>query len=272
MKLSELKILLAELNFHPAKILGQNFMTDENFLEYIVRTASPEPGKPVLEIGPGFGALTRKLLSAGANVTAVEFDHRLCKYLEQELSGKNFSLISGDVCRVDFTDFITANPEFQVISNLPYSVSSIFVARMLELPTPPQAMFLVLQKEMAERLAAIPGTKNYGALSVRAQQVFNVKLLRKIPPKVFYPVPDVDSAFIQFIRNDPYPELEIRTTLGRVAKAAFANRRKKMFKPLAREFGDEQVSAALEKIGIDPGIRAEKLNVETFSNLAELLK
>lgn len=270
MNKKELLTTLESFGMRPGKILGQNFLIDNNLLEFIVRTAAPEKGEIILEAGPGFGALTRPLLDSGAEVYAIEFDRRVCEYLRDKITEANFHLVEGDACRVDIASIIPKGRSFRAIANLPYSISSIFVARLLELPEPPEHMVFMLQKEMAERLAASPNTKEYGSLSVRAQQLYEVKILRKVPPQVFHPRPRVDSALAGFTLRE-LPDFDLRMRLNGICKVAFAQRRKKIFKPLVTAYGQENVEQALEKLNISQGARPGELSVEQYEDLAKLL-
>jgi 16S rRNA (adenine1518-N6/adenine1519-N6)-dimethyltransferase len=273
MNKKELLETLENFGMRPGKILGQNFLIDNNLLEFIVRSSAPMKGEIILEAGPGFGALTRPLLESGAEVYAIEFDRRLCEYLRDNIKAPNFHLIEGDACRVDIASIIPKGKSFRAIANLPYSISSIFVARLLELPQPPEQMVFMLQKEMAERLAAAPNTKDYGSLSVRAQQLYNVKLLRKVPPQVFHPRPRVDSALAGFTLRDrkDMPDFELRMRLSGITKVTFAQRRKKILKPLIASYGQENVEQALDKLNISRDARPGELNVEQYEELAKLL-
>lgn len=273
MNKKELLATLESFGMRPGKILGQNFLIDNNLLDFIVRTASPEKDEIILEAGPGFGALTRPLLDAGAKVYAIEFDRRLCEYLRDNIKVPNFHLIEGDACRVNIAEIIPEGKKFRAIANLPYSISSIFTARLLELPNPPEQMVFMLQKEMAQRLAAKPNTKDYGALSVRAQQIYNVKLLRKVPPQVFHPQPQVDSAIAGFTLREDHavPSHEERIRLAGVVKMVFAQRRKKIFKPLVSSYGKENVETALEQLNISRDARPGELSVAQYEELAKLL-
>jgi 16S rRNA (adenine1518-N6/adenine1519-N6)-dimethyltransferase len=271
MKKADLYKILNELDFHPGKILGQNFLVDDNFLDFIVRAANPQKEDSVLEVGPGFAALTTHLIESGADVTAIEFDHRIAEYLRNKMKFPNFRLIESDVMKVDIEELMKDKGDFRCIANLPYAVSSPFIGELINLTLPPKYMCFMLQKEMGMRLAASPGTKNYGGLSVRIQTVYDVKLLRTVPKQVFHPPPDVDSAIVQFVRKVNYPNLEERTEISRLVRAAFSQRRKQMFKAVSAIYGKDELLAAYEKHEIKKTTRAEELNVSQFIALAETL-
>lgn len=271
MKKTELMKVLEELNFRPGKILGQNFLIDDNLLEFIVRTTAPQADEVILEAGPGFGALTRKMLDLGAEVYAVEFDHRICDYLRNNLKNARFHLTEGDACRVKFTEILPPDKDFRSIANLPYAISSIYIAKLLELPRLPLQMLFMLQKEMGLRLTAQPGTKNYGALSVRAQAMYDVKLLRTVPRQVFFPQPGVDSALVNFQLKPDALSQQDGIQLGKVARCVFSQRRKKMFKPLARNYGHELIEAVFAELSLDSEIRPDKLDTTTFITLAKAI-
>ncbi len=271
MKKKELLETLESLGFFPGKLLGQNFLIDENMLDYIVRATNISPGEKVLEVGPGFGVLTKRMLKAGAKITAVEFDRRICEYLRNEIQDENFTLIEGDACRVDFEEILGENCDFRSIANLPYSVSTPFLAKLLRLSKPPKEMIFMLQKEMGMRLAANIGTKNYGGLSVRTQALYDVKILKKVPPQVFHPEPGVDSAVVQFVLKKETLKLEQRELFETLIKSAFTQRRKVMAKQLFRNFDKDKVLAAYEELNINPNTRAEQLTPEIFIALADYL-
>ncbi len=261
---------LAACGMRPGRGLGQNFLLDNNLLDCIVRSAKVAPGMNVLEVGPGFGALTRRLLEAGAQVYSIEFDRRLCEYLRRELGSEpNFHLIEGDACKIDFGSVVPR--PFRAVANLPYSISSVFIARLLELQEPPEGCFFMLQKEMAQRLSAVPGCGNYGALSVRTGMLYRMKLVRMVPPEVFFPPPEVESALLEAELLEPAPPREVRQRVDRLARMAFNQRRKKLTNTLGAEFGQERVSAALKAIGAVADARPEVLSVENFIALADIL-
>lgn len=271
MKKSDLYKILNELDFHPGKILGQNFLIDDNFLDYIIRAANPQKEDSILEVGPGFAALTSHLIEVGADVTAIEFDHRIAEYLREKMQYPNFRLVESDVMKVDIEKLMSDKGDFRCIANLPYAVSSPFIGELITLEQPPKDMYFMLQKEMGMRLAASPGTKNYGSLSVRLQMVYDVKLLRTVPRQVFHPPPDVDSAIVQFIRKKTYPSLYERNEISVLVRAAFSQRRKQMFKALSTIYDKDKLLAAYEKHNIKKTVRAEELQVEQFVSLAKTL-
>ncbi len=269
MNKKELLPILAELGVTPGKHFGQNFMIDDNLLDFICRKAAPVPGEIILEIGPGLGSLTRKLLEAGAKVTAIEIDKRLAEYLGKNISSPNFTLVCGDACRLDIMEFMPS--EFRIVANLPYSITSPFIARMTDLETPPSEMLFMLQKETGMRLASGPGTKNYGSLSVFVQSVYTVEYLRGVAPQVFFPAPEVDSAIVKFTRRKDYPSLSDRKILHKLVRTAFSQRRKKMFKQIVTVFDREKTEKAYASMAISMNARAEELTVKQFMAMGRLM-
>ncbi len=271
MNARQLTAALESIGMHPGRLLGQNFLLDGNLLDLIIRLGAPRPGENILEVGPGFGALTSRLLASGAQIWSVEFDHRIAGYLRQHYTAENFHLVEADACRVDYRKLFDDAP-FRCIANLPYSISSVFIARMLGLPNPPAAMLFMLQRETGGRLVAAPGCGAYGALSVRTQLLYRVKIERIVPADVFYPPPAVDSALVSFVRigrKDAGPD--IFRLLPGVVKTVFAQRRKQMGKVLSANFGAEKTAAALSVCGLPREIRPEKVSVEQFIALTAAL-
>ncbi|MBO7327592.1 MAG: ribosomal RNA small subunit methyltransferase A [Lentisphaeria bacterium] len=269
MNKKELIEALESLGMRPGRGLGQNFLLDSNLLEWIVRNSGASQGENVLEVGPGFGALTEKMVDAGFNITAIEFDHRLAGYLRKKFADKNnFTLIEADACRVNFDELFPAGINYRSVANLPYAISSVFIAKMLECINPPQTMFFMLQKEMGERLAAECGTKAYGALSVRTQLLYDVAIEKIVPPQVFSPPPEVDSALVSFKLRCQSPfqgdDLKIFSTLVR---SLFNQRRKQIGKILGQLTGKDVAALLLEKCDFDPQIRPDKLSVDDYVKL-----
>ena len=267
---SELLPLLSKLGVHPSRRLGQNFLVDANMLDAMVRDAGPRAGEAILEVGPGTGVLTRKLVEAGVRLTAVEFDHRLAAHI-REAYGQHpgFRLVEADACKLDYDELMGTEP-WRCIANLPYSCGSVFLAHAAAAANPPQELFILLQLEMGERLAAREGTDDYGALTVQIQSLYQVALLRKVPGSVFHPPPEVDSAFLALRRRADAPAPEVRRRLIRLAKAGFGQRRKKLFRLIAPLFGEAELPAAYARLGISVDARAEELSVDTWIALAGL--
>ncbi len=270
MNKSELTKLIDRLGIAPNKKLGQNFLADDNFLAWIVRYAKIEKGENVLEVGPGLGALTIPLLEAGAKLTAIEFDRKLAAYIRETLTPRGLTLVEGDACRINFPDLFM-NQDFRVISNLPYSAGTIIVANLLDLDMPPKDMIVMLQKEVALRFTAKPGTDDYSALTVRLDAVYESGIVRTIPPDLFYPRPEIDSCIIHLKRRENVPSPEFRRVLSRLTKTAFSHRRKKMFKQTTGMFDADALRSAMTQAGVDMDIRAEKVTPEQFRAMTALL-
>ena len=272
MNKKQLTALMDSLGVAPSKKLGQNFLVDTNFTESIIRAAKIQPGDRILEIGPGFGALTGLLLETGAQVAAIEFDRKLAAWLRERYKNTALNLIEGDACKVNIPAIFGENTPFRLISNLPYSAGTVIVANMLTLKIPPADMLVMLQKEVGMRLAASVGEEEYGALSVRVQNMYKVETVRTAPPDLFYPRPDVDSVILHLTLRPDRPEPALFKRLTTLVKLSFAHRRKKMFKQAAAAFDAERLAAAMKQLSIDPDIRAEKISPEQFRRLAELLE
>ena len=274
MNKKELVAELEKLGMRPGRGLGQNFLLDGNLLDWIVRAAGVTDKDNILEVGPGFGALTGRLLNTGAKLTAVEFDHRLADYNREKFASfTNFKLVEADACKVNYDELFPENIPYRSVANLPYAISSVFIARMLECSNKPRSMFFMLQKEMGERLAAVPGTKAYGALSVRTQLVYNVKIEKIVPPEVFCPPPEVESALVSFeLREEPLCSDSEMKMVSRVVRTAFNQRRKQLGKVLGQMFGKNEVSSAFEALDIPMEIRPDKLEVADFVAIARQLQ
>ena len=268
---STLKQTLARLGIRPSRRLGQNFLTDPNMLSALVRDAAPTAGDRILEIGPGTGLLTERLLEAGATVTAVEIDYRLAAHLRSTLgTHKRLRIIEADACRIDPAECMPEDP-YRCIANLPYSVSSVVLARFADTRRPPVDVHVLLQREIADRILAEPGTKDYSALSVKVQLLFEGTVLRTLPPQVFYPPPDVDSAFIRLVRTPGAVRPGVRRLAVELAQTAFAQRRKKALKLLGRRWDRDRLQAHFRALGIDDNARAEAIAVCQYAALASRL-
>ncbi len=265
MKLSELSKILSQLDMHPSRALGQNFLVDENCLSALVRAAEPVSGEEILEVGPGTGVLTERLVAA-----AVEFDSRLARYIRERFEGVDgFRLVEGDACKVDYTSLFPVGTRFRCVANLPYSCASVLLARLAGLPNPPASFHVLLQKEMAERLAAPVGTPAYGVLTVRLAFRYRARIARIVPRGVFFPPPEVDSAFLALEALDvPLADRALLEAADRLATAAFSQRRKQARRLLSGVVPGFDFAGALESMGLPATARAENISPQQYIQLA----
>ena len=271
MKKQVLLETLEKYGITPTKARGQNFLIDENLLNAMVADMDLQAGEKVLEVGPGAGVLTSRMINAGCDVFAVELDNKLHEYLTDTHKEENFTLIHKDACKVDFETYLGLPGDFRCLANLPYAISSIFVAKMLDLCTPPLEMYFLVQKEMADRVCAPANNKDYGHLTVRAQALYNCKIVRKVPPSVFHPQPKVDSAFLKLAKKEQVPSREVFKLLSQISKVAFSQRRKKALKMLGQVFNKDLLKEAYQAVDISVDIRAENITVEQYIALAEYM-
>jgi 16S rRNA (adenine1518-N6/adenine1519-N6)-dimethyltransferase len=269
----QLRRLMGAERLRPRKSLSQNFLTDGDVLDQIVAAAELRPGDNVVEIGPGLGVLTRRLLAAGASVMAVELDARLAEYLRRELYGVDrFELIEADALSLHPREFFPGLP-IKVVANIPYHITSPLLHTFLEGERPPELTVLLVQLEVAERVAAPPGKMSY--LSVFVQNVATAEVVDRVPAAAFEPAPDVDSAILRLRRRDR-PAVEAgsgRDPFYRVVQAGFRQRRKQVHNGLTRELAVERevVSSALETCGVDPNRRPQTLTVDEWTCLTAQL-
>lgn len=272
------KDILARHGFTFKKSLGQNFLIDTNILHNIVESAELNQDKAVMEIGPGIGALTEQLCRAAGRVTAVEIDQRLLPILADTLSPyPNVSVVHGDVLELDlhkvFREQFAGYDKVSIVANLPYYVTTPILMKLLEERLPIENIVVMIQKEVAERIAAKPGSKDYGSLSVAAQFYAEASVEMIVPASVFVPKPNVDSAVIKLaIRQKPVVDVLDEAMFFRVVRASFAQRRKTLLNNLLnnlfRKDQKEAVIQLLETIGIDPVRRGETLSLDEYAKLA----
>ncbi|MBP2639217.1 MAG: rsmA [Firmicutes bacterium] len=252
------------------KKLGQNFLIDSDVVERIVEAADIQPGEQVLEIGPGIGTLTQGLAEAGAAVTSIELDRHLIDILAKTLEGyDNVRVIHGDFLKLDISREIPTG-RCKIIANLPYYITTPIIMRILEERMPVELLVTMVQKEVAERMVARPGTKEYGALSVAVQYYTEPEIVFIVPPTAFIPSPAVESAVIRcVIRKQPPVEVRQEKMFFRVVKAAFSQRRKTLQNCLkAAGLAAETASLVLETAGIDGSRRGETLSLSEFAAVA----
>ena len=264
--------LLERHGLAPSRALGQNFLADPNTARRIARLAGIEVGDRVLEIGPGIGSLTVALLEAGARVTAIELDRHVVPALLDTVGADAITLVEGDAMTVDVDAVLGAGDEsWQAVSNLPYNVATPIVMRLLEDVPRVRSMLVMVQREVGERLAAGPGTKAYGAVSVKVAYFASARVVGIVPPTVFVPAPRVESALVHLVRHaEPPVDVPSPGRLFALVRAGFGQRRKMLRSALRPELG-EDVIATLTAAGIDPRARAETLELDDWARLARVV-
>lgn len=271
---TEIRELAAKLGLKPTKKLGQNFVIDQNTVEKIVRTSNVSKDSIVLEVGPGLGSLTLALMATGAKVIAVEIDERLAQLLPNTAKAKGFGesqliVIKKDALEISKND--VNNPDV-LVANLPYNVSVPVIIHILETFPSIKNYLVMVQSEVADRLAASPGSRTYGSPSVKLQWYAEVSKAGSISRNVFWPAPNVDSDLVQLHRRNNVDE-SIRKELFAVVDAAFSQRRKMLRSALSSMCGgSEKASEILESVQIDPRLRGEALNVSDYVRLTEGMK
>lgn len=261
--------LLERHGLAPSRALGQNFLADPNTARRIVRLAGVSAGDRVLEIGPGIGSLTSALLEAGAAVTAIELDRHVIPAL-REVVGDAARVVPGDALTVDLAEVLgdAATGPHALVANLPYNVATPIVMRFLEEAPQITTMLVMVQREVGERLAAGPGTKVYGAPSVKVAYFARARVAGLVPPSVFVPAPRVESALVHFDRHAVPPvTVPSPDRLFALVRAGFGQRRKMLRSALRAELGDT-TTATLAAAGIDGQRRAETLDLDDWAAIA----
>ncbi|MBR2214253.1 MAG: 16S rRNA (adenine(1518)-N(6)/adenine(1519)-N(6))-dimethyltransferase RsmA [Selenomonadaceae bacterium] len=264
--------ILKKFKLRASKRLGQNFLIDPGVVQEIVTAANIKSGDRVLEIGPGIGTLTQGLAEAGAVVTAVELDKKLPAVLAETLASyENIRVIPGDVLKIDILALMGEEP-FKVVANLPYYITTPILLSLLERRLPIVSIVTMVQREVAERMMAAPGSKSYGSLSVAVQYYTEPGLIMAVPPRSFLPAPEVESAVVAcLVRAKPAVTVSDEALFFRVVKAAFGQRRKTLGNALKSGFEAETVRLALERTRIDGGRRGETLSLQEFATLTDAI-
>ncbi|MER2109056.1 MAG: 16S rRNA (adenine(1518)-N(6)/adenine(1519)-N(6))-dimethyltransferase RsmA [Solibacillus sp.] len=276
------KEILAKYGFSFKKSLGQNFLIDPNVLRNIVSHANLTKDSGAIEIGPGIGALTEHLARAAGKVVSFEIDQRLLPVLEDTLSPyDNVKIVHSDILKANVPAVLAEEmPELKdimVVANLPYYVTTPILMKLLNDRLPIRGFVVMMQKEVADRISAKPGTKAYGSLSIAIQYYCTAEVAMIVPKTVFMPQPNVDSAVLRLIKHDTPPVTVINEDfLFEVTRASFAQRRKTILNNLQNglQHGKQkkdQIIAALEASGIEPTRRGETLSIEEFGKLADAL-
>ena len=253
-----------------SKKLGQNFLIKRGIVDEIVHAAELTSGEPVLEVGPGIGTLTQGLAQSGADVTAIELDRRLLEVLDTTLASyDNVRIIHGDVLKLDVPSIMNHKP-FKVVANLPYYITTPIIMSLLESKLPIERLVVMVQKEVALRMVAKPGTKDYGALSVAVQYYTEPDIVLDVPPKSFLPAPAVTSSAIRCVLRDKPPVDVIDEKLFfRVVKAGFAQRRKTFANTMKTTgLSKNRIEELLAKANIDGQRRGETFTLQEFADVA----
>lgn len=268
------RALLARRGLRPRKRYGQNFLLDTGVALRIAQLCvASAPHPRVVEIGAGTGALTAALLECGANLTALEIDPELVAILRSRDDLRNVDLANADALEFDYAAW-SRNAPWRVAGNLPYNVATPLIVKFAEMNDGPQSVTIMMQKDVAERLAARPGNAAYGSLSVAVQYAMHVEIAFTLAPKAFYPPPKVTSAVVQLTRRET-PAVSPRdlALFRKVVRAAFAYRRKTLVNTLsiALQIPHERVAAVVAASNLSPEIRGERLDLADFARLADTL-
>ncbi len=263
-----MRALAARHGIRPRKSLGQHFLIEPTLARRIVELSGVTPGARVLEIGAGLGSLTAALAAAGAAVTAVELDRALVPALEEVAAAlEGVRVVLADALQADWGALLEGGP-WAVVANLPYNVAVPVVLRLLDEEPRVERMLVMVQREVGERLAAVPGHPHYGAVSLRVAWRAEARVVRRVPRTVFWPEPNVESVLVE-IRRRPAPAGVDEARLFQVIRVAFAERRKTMRNALVRlGMSRGEAEAALVRCGIRPEARPEELDVAAFATLA----
>ncbi|MCD5029792.1 16S rRNA (adenine(1518)-N(6)/adenine(1519)-N(6))-dimethyltransferase RsmA [Enterococcus asini] len=280
---SRTKEILKKHGFTFKKSLGQNFLTEPNILRKIVETAGIDENTNVIEVGPGIGALTEQLARNAAQVLAFEIDDRLLPVLQDTLAPyPNVTVVHQDVLEADLVkttgEVFTKDLPIKVVANLPYYITTPIMMHFLESDLPVAEMVVMMQREVADRISAAPGTKAYGSLTIAVQYYMEAKLAFIVPKTVFVPQPNVDSAILKLTRR-PTPAVAVtdEQAFFRLTKAAFQLRRKTLWNNLLHAYGKDDATKAwltksLEEADIDPKRRGETLSLAEFAALSNALE
>lgn len=269
------RALLATWGLRPKKRYGQNFLMDSGAAHRIARLSLLDAQTParIIEIGPGTGALTRALLDEGADVTAIEIDPELVNVMRHRDDLRHAHIVQEDAMTFDFAAFAAAGP-WRVAGNLPYNVATPLMLTLIEMDDGPETITVMIQKDVADRLAAKPSTPAYGSLSLAVQYAMRVERAFTLGPRAFYPAPKVDSTVVRLVRlAEPAAKPRDLATFRKVVRAAFAYRRKTLANSLmlALDLPRDVVSSALAASAISPESRGEQLDLADFARLADAL-
>lgn len=270
-KPSDVRALLAAMDFHPSRVLGQNFLIDANILNILLDAAALAPTDAVLEVGPGLGVLTEGLIERAGRVVAVEKDSRLFEWLQNNYTASpKITLIHSDILDVELAPLLAGGVN-KCVANLPYAVASRFLVELMGAERAPERIVVTVQLEVAERLAAAPSTHDYGLISVLAQLDYNVSIHKRISPSCFWPQPEVTSAILLMVRREqPLVAVGNRAALLQLLKLCFSKRRKQLGATLRGE-GFADAEKILAELALAPALRPENLSPADWARLSSRL-
>lgn len=278
--LEDTKFILKKYNISANKKLGQNFLVDDDIIQSIIDAAELKETDLVIEIGPGLGTLTSKLLEKAGKVIAIELDEKMLKVLNDRFSlYNNFVLINNDVLKVDLNKIIEENlgqlKSVKIVANLPYYITTPIIMKLLESKLKVESITVMVQKEVADRITATPGDKLSGAITYSVDYYAKAEEMVFVDKSCFIPSPEVDSAVIKLeIRKEPKVNVINEEMFFKVIKASFMQRRKTLTNGLINSGiikDKEKLNCILKKANIEPNIRGEKLTIEQFANLSNLI-
>lgn len=267
----ETEFILKKYGLRANKKLGQNFLINEEIINQIIEKADVNKNDTIIEIGPGLGSLTAKLLENANKVIAIELDSNMSNILKERFClYDNFELIEKDVLKVDLNEIVEKYDSVKVVANLPYYITTPIIMKLLEERLKLKSITVMVQKEVGERFCAVPNSKEYGAITISINYYTKPEIIIDVPKENFEPMPEVDSCVIKLdVRNVPPVEIKNEKDFFNLIKAGFSQRRKTINNSLASMgISKEKIKSVLEKLSIDSKLRAENLTMEQFADIS----
>ncbi len=269
----ETEFLLKKYKLKANKSLGQNFLINQQIIDDIVKVANVNEDDLIIEIGPGLGSLTSKLADNAKKVIAIELDQNMIEILKERFSlYKNVEIVHGDIMKVDLKELIGEEKNVKIVANLPYYITTPIVMKLLEENLKMESITVMVQKEVGERFCAIPGGKEYGAITVSINYYSDSKIVLEVPKDNFNPIPEVDSCVVQLKLKENHIELKDKKLFFRLIKIAFSQRRKNIGNSLTGiGMTKQEVKEMLEALGLDINLRAENLSINQYAQIANYI-
>lgn len=269
----ETEFLLNKYKLKANKSLGQNFLINQQIIDDIVKVANVNEDDLIIEIGPGLGSLTSKLADNAKKVVAIELDQNMIEILKERFSlYKNVEIIHGDIMKVDLKEIIGEEKNVKIVANLPYYITTPIVMKLLEEDLKMKSITVMVQKEVGERFCAIPGGKEYGAITVSINYYSDPKIVLDVPKDNFNPIPEVDSCVVQLKLKKNHIELKDKKLFFRLIKIAFSQRRKNIGNSLTGiGMTKQEVKEMLEALSLDINLRAENLSINQYAQIANYI-